>query len=144
VFGRRFDRAELETRIAAFADDAGPRLLRVRSSDPMLRHKTSWRPVHDAAAQEAAAAGCFDVLLTNERGELTEGARTNLFLEMLGRLRTPSLDAGVLPGILRSRLLAEGRAVEAVLHREDLDRADAIYVGNSARGLLRALLQSAP
>jgi para-aminobenzoate synthetase / 4-amino-4-deoxychorismate lyase len=111
---------------------------RVRSDDPFLRHKTSWRPAHDAATREANARGCFDGILRNERDEITEGGRTNIFVQIGNIFHTPPVAGGVLPGILRARLLAEGRAVERVLFAEDLTHADAIFAGNSARGLLRA------
>ncbi|HVA33706.1 MAG TPA: chorismate-binding protein [Candidatus Baltobacteraceae bacterium] len=114
--------------------------VRVCSDDPFLRHKTSWRPLHEAAAAHARARGCLDAILRNERGELTEGSRTTLFAEIDGRLWTPPLSAGLLPGILRERLVSEGRARERNLTLEDLHRSDAVYVGNSARGLLRATL----
>ncbi len=113
---------------------------RVWSRDPFLQHKTSWRPVHDAAAERAKTLGCFDALLQNERDELTEGARTNIFVESGGSLWTPPLAAGLLPGILRSSIVSEGRAHDRVLTLEDVRQADAVYVGNSARGLLRAVL----
>jgi para-aminobenzoate synthetase/4-amino-4-deoxychorismate lyase len=114
----------------------------VRSDDPFLRHKTTWRPAHDVAAREARERDCFDALLRNERGELTEGWRTNLFVERDGALWTPPLASGLLPGILRSRLVSEGRVRERAIAARDLRDADAIYVGNSARGLLRATLTS--
>jgi para-aminobenzoate synthetase/4-amino-4-deoxychorismate lyase len=111
---------------------------RVRSDDPMLRWKTTWRPHYDRAAAQAKSLGCFDALLRNERDELTEGARTNLFARVDGRLLTPPLTAGLLPGIRRARLLASGEAVERTLTPADLAGAEEIFVGNSARGMLRA------
>lgn len=113
---------------------------RVRSDDPMLRHKTTWRPSHDIAAEEAAERSCFDALLRNERDEITEGARTSVFAKIDGVLYTPPLECGVLPGILRTELLASGAARERVLCETDLLLAEDVYVGNSARGLLRAAL----
>jgi para-aminobenzoate synthetase/4-amino-4-deoxychorismate lyase len=112
----------------------------VRSDDPLLLHKTAWRPLQDAAAREARERGCFDALLRNERGEITEGGRTTVFVQSGGTLYTPPLASGVLPGILRSRLVSQAHAVERVLFPEDLMRAEALYVGNSARGLLQAEL----
>lgn len=114
---------------------------RVRSDDPFLAHKSVWRPTHEAAAKEAREQGCFDAILQNERGELTEGARTNLFVARDGTLYTPPLHSGVLPGVLRGMLIAENRAVERVLTEADLSQAQAIYAGNSARGLLPARIQ---
>ena len=75
-------------------------------------------------------------------GELTEGTRTNLFIEIDGRLFTPALTCGLLPGTLRDELLDLPRAAasEAVLVPQDLLDADRIYLGNSVRGLVRAEL----
>jgi len=114
---------------------------RVRSDDPFLRIKSAWRPAANAATGQAVARKCFDALLRNERDELTEGGRTNLFIEVGGQLFTPPLECGLLPGILRSRIVSEGKVQERPLTVHDLSIADAIYVGNSARGLLRARLQ---
>lgn len=113
---------------------------RVRSDHPMLRYKTSWRDIYNRGLREAAAAHCFDTIYRNERGELTEGARTNLFLEIGGELFTPPVAAGLLPGILRAELIAQGRCRERVLYETDLETAGAVFAGNSARGLLRAQL----
>jgi para-aminobenzoate synthetase/4-amino-4-deoxychorismate lyase len=113
---------------------------RVRSDDPMLCWKTTWRPHYDRAAAYAATHDCFDALLANERGELTEGARTTLFARIDGALATPPLASGLLPGILRARMLASGEATERTLTPDDLRSASEIFVGNSARGMLRARL----
>lgn len=112
----------------------------VHSTDPWLAIKSTWRHAHDRAALDARQHGCFDAILRNERGELTEGARTNLFLERGGTLLTPPAQSGLLPGVLRTQLLSSGRAREHVLYDDDLVGADALYIGNSSRGLLRAQL----
>lgn len=112
----------------------------VSSNDVFLRYKTSWRPAHDAAFRYATGHGCFEALLQNERDELTEGSRTNLFVTIDGSLWTPPLECGLLPGILRSKLVSEGRARERILTRNDVANAQEVFVGNSARGLLRARL----
>ena len=78
------------------------------------------------------------MIYLNERGELAEGSRTTIFLERDGHLLTPALSAGLLPGTLRAELLASGRAKETVLRLEDLKSGDAVYLGNSVRGLVRA------
>ena len=110
----------------------------VDSSDPFLLHKTSWRPWFEAPFAAARERGCADMLLVNERGELTQGCISNLFVEMDGVLFTPPLACGVLPGVLRAELLQEpSRCVERILYPEDLDRAQAVYLGSSLRGLRR-------
>lgn len=113
---------------------------RVRSDDPFLAWKTSQRPAHEVAFEEARLRNCFDALVRNERGELTEGSRTTLFVRIEDRLWTPPLTSGLLPGILRSNLIHRGQAQERVLTTDDLLSAQALYVGNSARGLLAAHL----
>lgn len=113
----------------------------VDSRDPLLRHKTTARARYDRALREATAAGHFDVLFFNERGELTEGARSNVFLD-LGEdvLVTPALDCGLLDGVYRRKLLDEGLARERRLSRADLAGAKRLFLTNALRGLLPARL----
>ena len=104
-----------------------------------LRHKTTRRELY-APFAAAKPAEAFDVILWNEDSELTECSFGNLALELDGRWLTPRLDAGLLPGILRTELLAQGRLTEARLTRDDLARATGIAFLNSLRGWLPAVL----
>lgn len=110
------------------------------SDDLFLRHKTTVRERYDAAWRKAEAQGAFDMLFLNERGELTEGARSSVFVKLDGRWYTPPLDAGVLPGVMRSVLLADPQwnACEKTLTPDDLRRPDAVVVCNALRGALPA------
>lgn len=117
----------------AMADEA------LESASIWLAHKTTNRAFYDAPRQRAHDAfGLDELVFTNERGEVTEGSFTNLFIERAGGLFTPPLASGVLPGTLRAELIATGRAEERVLGLADLRAADAIWLGNSVRGLVRA------
>ncbi|MFL6708800.1 MAG: chorismate-binding protein, partial [Massilia sp.] len=69
------------------------------SADLFLRHKSSMRAGYDAAWQQAESIGGFDSLFFNERGELTEGGRSNVFVRVDGRWLTPPLACGLLPGV---------------------------------------------
>ena len=110
------------------------------SANIFLFHKTTRRELYDQEWQMySETMGAEEVIYLNERGELAEGSRTTIFLERNGRLETPTLSSGLLPGTLRTELIAQGRAVEAVLTLEDLKSADAIFLGNSVRGLVRAV-----
>jgi para-aminobenzoate synthetase/4-amino-4-deoxychorismate lyase len=112
---------------------------RVDSNDLFLFHKTTRRELYDRERPEYAARfGSDEVVYLNERGELTEGGFTNIFIERDGMLLTPSLSSGLLPGTLRAELIAEGRARESILTLDDLAAADAVYLGNSVRGLVVA------
>lgn len=130
---------------AAFAPDDRQKIwsvalasARVESTDPLLRHKTTRRAFYDAALAES---GADEAVLLNQRDEICEGARTNIFVAgPNGVLLTPPLSSGLLPGVLRAHLLAEGRAQEKILRARDL--ADGFWLGNSLRGLLPARLRS--
>lgn len=114
--------------------------VRVESGDPALRHKTPRRTLYDAALAEARSRGADDGLLRNEHGRVTETSRFSVFVEDgQAPLRTPPVCDGLLPGVLRAHLLASGAAVEAPLEPADLVGAS-LWVGNGARGLLRAVL----
>ncbi|MGA9549606.1 MAG: aminotransferase class IV, partial [Rhodomicrobium sp.] len=73
-------------------------------------------------------------------GEITEFTRGNVAVELGGRLITPPQSSGLLPGTLRAEMLAEGKLIERVLKRDDLDRASAVWFLNSLRGMFRIRL----
>jgi para-aminobenzoate synthetase/4-amino-4-deoxychorismate lyase len=114
----------------------------VSSRDPFVRHKTTNRAWRDDELRKAREAGCEEVLFLNERGELAEGAITNVFLEISGRLVTPPAACGLLEGVYRRRILSDRRlrATERVLFPEDLERADKIFLTNSVRENVPAVL----
>ena len=105
---------------------------------------TTDRRIYDAALAEARAAGADEAILWNERGELTEGTRTNLVLEIGGERLTPARECGLLGGIFRHSLLERGKVREAVLTRDDLSRARRVLLVNSLRGWIPAELVSRP
>jgi 4-amino-4-deoxychorismate lyase len=119
---------------------AVPAQSRFASSDPLLRHKTTRRDHLERELAAAVARGADEVVFVNERDEICEGARANLFLAADGMLLTPALACGLLPGTLRATLLAQGRAREAVLRLADIAAPAEWYLGNSVRGLVRAEL----
>ncbi len=112
---------------------------RLKSADLFLYHKTTRRDLYDREWKHYAdTLGADEVIYLNENGEVAEGSRTTIFLERDGKLLTPRLAAGVLPGTLRAALIDDGRAIEARLSIEDLNGREKIYLGNSVRGLVRA------
>jgi para-aminobenzoate synthetase/4-amino-4-deoxychorismate lyase len=111
------------------------------ADDPLLRHKTTSREEYDRAWREAEAQDAFDMLFFNERGELTEGGRSNVFVKLNGRWSTPPLDAGLLPGVMRGVLIEELDAEERTLTLEDLDRAESLMICNALRGAVPARLK---
>jgi para-aminobenzoate synthetase / 4-amino-4-deoxychorismate lyase len=107
--------------------------LPVEPHDFRLRHKTSDRRFYDEARRRS---GCFELLFRDRAGRFTEGSFTHLFVERDGRLVTPPLARGLLPGVLRARLLESGEAVEGDITELPPD----FLIGNQLRGLMRARL----
>jgi para-aminobenzoate synthetase/4-amino-4-deoxychorismate lyase len=111
--------------------------LPVPPDDPRLRHQTS-----DTVLEEArAAAGTFELLFRDAAGFLTQGSCTHLFVERGGTLLTPPLSRGLLPGVLRGKLIDSGEAREADLVEADL--VDGLVLGSIIFGLVRGVLVSA-
>ncbi len=112
----------------------------MQSDDLLLAHKTTLRDVYDEGWKNAEAQGAFDTLFFNERGELTEGGRSNVFVKLNGQWMTPPLSAGVLPGVMRAQLLEDTQwnAIEHTMTRADLQNAEAVCVCNALRGVLQA------
>jgi len=111
------------------------------SSNPMYFHKTTYRPVYAEALKAAQALGYDEVLFLNQRGEVTEATIHNLFIQKNGRLITPPIGCGLLPGVHRRHILETNpRAVERTLTLEDLRQADAVYLCNAVRGLRPAII----
>jgi para-aminobenzoate synthetase/4-amino-4-deoxychorismate lyase len=113
---------------------------RTSSSDPFRRHKTTRREPYDRLYAKAREHGFEDVIFANEDGEITEGAISNIFIAKMGKLLTPPVSSGVLPGVLRRHILeTRDGSGEAVLNVDDLKSADGIYLCSSLRGLRRVM-----
>ncbi len=114
---------------------------RLDPSDALRYHKTTRRAHYEAAYLQARAAGFDEVLFLNTRDEVCEGSRTNLFVQIDGRLYTPPVSCGLLPGVYRQYVLRTRPDVEErVLTLADLRRAEALYVCNAVRGWRPAVL----
>jgi para-aminobenzoate synthetase/4-amino-4-deoxychorismate lyase len=109
--------------------------LPVEPDDYRLRYKTTDRAFYDDARR---AGGAYETLFVDREGQLTEGTFTSIFVERGEKLLTPPCSRGLVPGILRAKLLDEGRAEEAELTPADL--AGGFYIGNMVRGLIPARL----
>ena len=106
----------------------------------LRQHKTTLRRQYDAAMRQAEQQGAFDCLFFNEAGHLTEGARSNVLVQLDGEWLTPPLHDGVLPGTMRQQLLHDPawRVREQSITRAQLHQATAVAVCNALRGVLMA------
>jgi para-aminobenzoate synthetase/4-amino-4-deoxychorismate lyase len=108
----------------------------IESGDPFLYHKTTYRPYFHLSYDRY-----YDELFFNDRGELTQGSRTNVVLEINGTWYTPPVSCGLLNGVYRQMLLQTGRCREKVLYKKDLLCAGRIFCVNSVRGIKTVRLE---
>lgn len=113
----------------------GYRVVR-RSANPLTRFKTMAYLENLLLTREAEDRALFEAVALNEHGRLTDGGRTSLFLVLEGRVLTPPVSEGALPGIARGVLLETGLAQEAELTPHDLERAEAAFLTNALHGVV--------
>jgi len=109
----------------------------IDSQDVFLFHKTTYRAVYEKAKE--TLPDCDDVILWNERGEVTEGCIANLVIRKDGKLVTPPLDCGLLGGTFREYLLKSGEIEEGIITAGDLRSADEVFLVNSVRKWQKAV-----
>ena len=112
----------------------------VDSDTIWLYHKTTRREMYDAA--RASRPDCDEVILWNERGELTEASMANVVLDLDGTWVTPPVTSGLLAGTFRGWLLATGQLWERILTPADLRLARRVALINSVRKWQAAILVS--
>ena len=105
----------------------------VNSMDRFLFHKTTKREMYE----KAAIAGFDDVLLYNEKDELTEFTIGNLVVKMNGEFFTPPIECGLLAGTYRADLVTSGEVKERVLKIQDQAEFEAMFLVNSLRKWVR-------
>lgn len=110
------------------------------SKNEFLYYKTTYRPWYFDSFQKIKNGEVFDEIYFNEKGELTEGARSNIVLQIDGKLFTPPVSSGLLNGIYRQKLLDNGECEEKILYKSDIERAEKIFCVNSVRGMVEVKL----
>ncbi len=106
--------------------------------DVFLFHKTSLRQRYEDARRRHPDAD--DVLLVNDRGEVTESTIATVAVRLGDRWYTPPLASGLLPGIGRAVALDEGRMSERTVSIGEVREADELALVSDARGWRRATL----
>ncbi|MED3661092.1 aminodeoxychorismate synthase component I [Ureibacillus terrenus] len=103
----------------------------IHSEHLFLYHKTTNRHIYEQF--KPVSEEIFDVLLWNEKRELTEFINGNVVVEIDGKLWTPPVQSGLLAGTFRGHLLKTGRIQEKVLTLDDLKTCSKIWFINSVR-----------
>ena len=104
----------------------------VQPDDPFLHFKTTHREVYETARQ--SRPDCDDVLLWNEKGEVTESTIANLVARIDGELVTPPVECGLLNGTFRAELIERGELHERVIRVDELAHVEALFLINSVQG----------
>ncbi|MHB8090401.1 MAG: aminodeoxychorismate synthase component I [Syntrophales bacterium] len=110
----------------------------VSSRNPFLFHKTTRREVYEQAKNSFPDAD--DVILWNEKSEITESCIANVVILKEGRLVTPPVSCGLLNGVYRAQLLAEDKITEEIISINDMKNAKQIFLINSVRKWREAVL----
>jgi para-aminobenzoate synthetase/4-amino-4-deoxychorismate lyase len=115
---------------------------KINSQNPFIYHKTTNRNLLDEEYVKCKERGFDEVIFVNEKGQVTEGAISNILIKKNGFFYTPPVSCGLLNGVYRQYLLEKRRLPikEKVLYKKDLLRADRIYFINSVRGMRKACL----
>lgn len=103
----------------------------INSQNPFLIHKTNFRAWYDFILDDY-----FDIIFYNEKGEITEGTRSNIVIQLGGELYTPPIKCGILNGCYRQYLIDNKKISEKILYKKDLENAEKIYCINSVRGMV--------
>jgi para-aminobenzoate synthetase/4-amino-4-deoxychorismate lyase len=111
----------------------------VNSQDVFLFHKTTHRVIYERA--KADFPEYDEVILWNEKGEVTEGTIANIVIRKDGRLITPPVCCGLLAGTFREHLLKVGAVEEGVVTLNDLKGADEVFLVNSVRKWEKAVVE---
>jgi para-aminobenzoate synthetase/4-amino-4-deoxychorismate lyase len=110
----------------------------IDSNDRFLFHKTTNREVYNKAL--LSQPNSDDLILWNEKGEVTESTIANIVVEIDGLKYTPPRESGLLAGIFREELLAAGEIEERVIYKQELWQARSFWLINSVRKWMPAVL----
>lgn len=109
------------------------------TADIFLYHKTTLRTVYDRELARVRAKGFYEVIFQNEKGEITEGAISNIWIKKNGKYYTPPRSSGILNGVYRQYFMYRNRkkVIEKILYKPELLEADEIFLTNSVRGKVK-------
>lgn len=114
----------------------------IDNKNVFLYHKTTNRKLYDDEYLKYRKRGFFDVLFLNKNGQVSEGAISNIIIKKGKYYYTPPIKSGLLNGIYRQYLL-KGQPFplkEKILFKQDINRAEKIFLCNSVKGLVEVKL----
>ncbi|MCX7910653.1 MAG: aminodeoxychorismate synthase component I [Endomicrobia bacterium] len=114
----------------------------LNQDDVFLYHKTTNRRIYSREYNKYNKLGYFDVLFTNEKKEITETTRCNIFIKINNQVYTPPIESGLLAGTFRKLLLDYNYIIQKKIYLQDILKAQKIYITNSVIGIREAKLET--
>ncbi|GLO65156.1 aminodeoxychorismate synthase component I [Oceanobacillus kimchii] len=111
----------------------------INKKNPYYYHKTTFRKMYEKFREELGNA--FDILLWNDKEELTEFTMGNLVVKVEGEYWTPPIKSGLLAGTFRQQLIDEKKIKERIISKSELESVDEIWFINSVRGWMQMFQQ---
>ena len=105
------------------------------------RHKTNKRELYNAE-YEKIEKNYIDVVFFNKKGNLAESSRHNIYIEKNGKIYTPFIKDGALPGIIRGQMIKDKGIIEKIISFSEFKDADKIYLSNSINGFFEVELEN--
>lgn len=112
----------------------GEDAFRINEASPLAGHKTHNYLENLLALESARGRGCYETLRLNSKGQVAEGAISNIFFVRDGSLHTPCAQTGLLPGVVRSEIMQSLAVEEGSYALSDLFSADAVFLTNASIG----------
>lgn len=106
---------------------------KVNSQNPFVYHKTTNRKLYNEEYSKCVKKGLDEIIFTNEKNQITEGAISNIIIKKNGDFYTPPVSCGLLNGVYRQFLFGKISLKEKILYKKDLLTADEIYLTNAVR-----------
>lgn len=111
------------------------------SNSVSFRHKTTSRADSYVAYKKALEDGYDDAIYLNEKNELVECTRANIFLVTGDKIITPLLESGILSGVTRSKILEIAKQKnleieEKIVHSLYLNRSYEVFITNAVIGIM--------
>lgn len=86
--------------------------------------------------RKAQERGYDEPIFLNTKGEITEGATSNIFFVKENLICTPRLKCGLLNGIVREYIIKTYDAVETIIYPDMVKKFDEIFITNSLLGIM--------
>ena len=110
--------------------------VRRNETSPFTYHKTLNYGENLWEKRSFKERGVDEPVFLNTKGAVSEGASTNIFLVKSGKIITPSVESGLLSGILREYICEKYEVEERLIQREELLECEEMFVTNSLLGIM--------